>query len=149
MTSQPQKSLTNLIVNQQISFKCQLCGGARRKSENCTLAKCAVHYLKTKSSYDLEVVLGGGGESLDHQGHKNRSTTVGTINAPWIKYDGSALNSCWDVSVRTRVVDYQLSSFIMARATLLAVLEIMCLLTKALACYECTAILLTVHLCSL
>lgn len=80
MTSQPQKSLTNLIVNQQISFKCQLCGGARRKSENCTLAKCAVHYLKTKSSYDLEVVLGGG--SLDHQGHKNRSTTVGTINAP-------------------------------------------------------------------
>lgn len=48
MTSQPQMSLTNLIVNQQISFKCQLCGGARRKSENCTLAKCAVHYLKTK-----------------------------------------------------------------------------------------------------
>lgn len=61
MTSQPQRSLTNLIVNQQISFKCQLCGGARRKSENCTLAKCAVHYLKTKSSYDLEVVLGWGG----------------------------------------------------------------------------------------
>lgn len=148
MTSQPQKSLTNLIVNQQISFKCQLCGGARRKSENCTLAKCAVHYLKTKFIWPRSGAWGGG-KSLDHQGHKNRSTTVGTINAPWIKYDGSALNSCWDVSVRTRVVDYQLSSFIMARATLLAVLEIMCLLTKALACYECTAILLTVRLCSL
>lgn len=149
MTSQPQKSLTNLIVNQQIIIQMSTLWWSQKKIWKLHIGKMCSSLSENQEFIWPRSGAWGGGESLDHQGHKNRSTTVGTINAPWIKYDGSALNSCWDVSVRTRVVDYQLSSFIMARATLLAVLEIMCLLTKALACYECTAILLTVHLCSL